>query len=413
MPKKQLNNFSFKFLSSCTTYLYDSQSLQNHIQKIIANKDQFVIIKYYSTNGGEVVGFLKQAALNSVTIILENGTEKTIPLSDISFANKQAVEMEYLSITTTEKDISKLSIQLLQFNKMKFQETNNLVDLSTNVRTENLSHLLTSTTQSAFTAQATQPSTTIYLTPDEIKKMPPQQIKKNLSDANFLAAISDYTFKDLIVTSHDVVEFVLKNSTIRSRLNAIDGGFDTQTFTHSCTARTLMKALYELKIINEYSRSKELDIYSQTCTSLGSAANPLAIMKYLNQFKKDLNVVAIQIDSITNKLLPLSTLKQSTLLSSHSVFSTLPNIKHFQTFEENDFPEDTPTLMVVTGSLDYNQFSSDGHVIFCIKNQGKYSTYEPGQGTVTQYNSLQNMLDGEKSVGVFFELTKTGLGRSI
>lgn len=232
-----------------------------------------------------------------------------------------------------------------------------------------------------------------------MKHLSPHTIKLLLSSEDFVHMLDPQSFLKLIVTSNEVVDFVLTNPKLKAQLDDIEPLIDKQKFKNSCTARAIMRILLERGYIDQsdYTSSKELEIYREIWLEPGKVASPEKIVSYFH--KHQLNVVGIEIKELSKSALHKYS-RDPVITSLYSLFKKdVPTRKKLTLAElsEADFPEGTTTLIVINvGVL---------HTLLGKKCDGQFEVTDPHFGDTKVYNGFMDFLEKErKNMGVFFEI---------
>ncbi|KTD55251.1 dehydrogenase [Legionella sainthelensi] len=232
-----------------------------------------------------------------------------------------------------------------------------------------------------------------------MRHVSPNTIKLLLTSEDFLNMLDHKSFLKLTVTSDEVADFVLNNPKLKTKLDDIEPLIDKQKFKNSCTARAIIRILLERGYIDEnnYTPSKELEIYKEIWLEPGKVASPEKIVAYFQ--KHHLNVVGIEIKELSKSVRNKYS-KDTMITSLYSLFKKNVPLRKKLTLtdlSEADFPEGITLLIVInTGVL---------HTLLGKKEHGQFVVTDPQFGDKKIYNGFMDFLENErKNMGIFFEI---------
>jgi hypothetical protein len=225
-----------------------------------------------------------------------------------------------------------------------------------------------------------------------------------LANKDFVAKMQFTSFAQLIVSTDELAQLALHNEIIKTKLNGYKPTEDKQTFFASCAARSLMKMMQENDLLSDadYTRSKELEIYSQIWLAPGQPACPKKLIEFIRRvpLAQHLNVICVEMTDITHKLLrdmdgvlngivasdPVKLIKATQFKSAFMLFKSSSPDKYITTdaVKENLFPGGY--LLLMEKNPDDN-----AHICLASKNaEGKFSVYDPADGSRMNYDSFND-----------------------
>ncbi len=251
----------------------------------------------------------------------------------------------------------------------------------------------------------------ISLSFNKIKNIDPEIKKYILIDNKALCRHLISGFEELIVSSNELTEYVLKDIELSNILNSIEKSLFSlssvefipliQTFPSSCFACSILMVLKELKLINEPTRTQELQIYKQIWLEPGKQADIEKVILYLSQYK--IKMIGLDFVEKTDDLLDLSNrIKNSRpelsqhIINQYTLFHQNTNkINQYSVLKiedpysiNNEFFKGGFTFLISRSS------NSQGlHVLFARVWQDQFQVIDPENGEIKMYPSFEEYYD--------------------
>lgn len=235
-----------------------------------------------------------------------------------------------------------------------------------------------------------------------VKSLDPSSVIKMLSDTNFVnemfktpAGINKFT--DLITSSDQVCQLVLKNKSLMELFNK-NCNISKQVFTNSCAAHSILLSLKEAGQISEQecTPSKELEIYSKLWSSPGLPADPKRILDFFLSTNK--SIIGIELKGQSENVA-----KDAKLNNELNSFKEL--FKHrFLSLEAEGLSMKSllPGVMVLLVT------HQGRHIMLGRKsNDNQFIVTDPDNGKSKQYTSLEDFQNGANFSGVAFIVDST------
>ncbi|WP_244940918.1 hypothetical protein [Legionella sainthelensi] len=218
-------------------------------------------------------------------------------------------------------------------------------------------------------------------------------------------------FEEMIVSSNELADYVLEDSELSNLLNNIDKSLFSlsnvefipliQTFPGSCFACSILMVLKELKLINEPTRTQELEIYKHIWLGPGQQADIEKVILYLSQYK--IKMIGLDFVEKTEDLLDLSNrIKNSRpklsqhIINQYTLFRQNKNkINQYSVLKienpysiNNEFFKEGFTFLISRSSR-----SQGLHVLFARVWQEQFQVIDPEHGEVKMYPSFAEYYD--------------------
>ncbi|EKD71432.1 MAG: hypothetical protein ACD_46C00184G0012 [uncultured bacterium] len=246
------------------------------------------------------------------------------------------------------------------------------------------------------------PKTKIEL--DHIQHIEKTSAISLIQNENCINHLDDQTLIDLIPLSEKSVQFCLQNNLIAKRINNVNKKPHEQTFSASCTAVSIMQYLLDHHKISqqEFTRCKELEIYSKIWRSPGEKADLRKIIEFC--YKNDIKLIGIDIKDRSSKFLSADKSLQMKYLYK---FFKQVFVNNYVEINSADLDINSVNISSKTLLIFANQ-TMDTHVVYAFKSKENCISVidSANENGITHYASWKDLITDKK------EFTGVGLGLS-
>ena len=225
-----------------------------------------------------------------------------------------------------------------------------------------------------------------------------------LHNQHFIQYIDDETLIDLIPATEETAEYCLHQPALSARINQLKLPVNEQTFPSSCAAMSIMQYLRDTKKLpeSEFTRCKELEIYSKIWKSPGEEADLVKIIQFCRS--NNINLVGIDIQNCSQQFLSNHSSKQ--LKQLYGLFQqTL--IDHYHQLKSTDTNFDPFKIASKILLVFINDETQDTHLVYAYKaSNGRITMIDSDnkERSLSEYTSWDKFINSEA------EFTGIGLG---